>query len=52
MINDHSAFRVDWMPFAGHGPSGLGIGGVKYSIDDMSQEKLIVVKVDEGRGKN
>jgi len=50
MINDHSAFRVDWMPFAGHGPSGLGVGGVKYSVADLTEEKLIVINVDETRG--
>jgi acyl-CoA reductase-like NAD-dependent aldehyde dehydrogenase len=49
MINDHSAFRVDWMPFAGHGPSGLGVGGVKYGVDDLTQEKMIVMNVDASR---
>jgi len=44
MINDHTAFRVDWMPFAGRDQSGLGIGGIKYSIEDMLQDKLIVLK--------
>ena len=44
MINDHTAFRVDWMPFAGRGPSGLGTGGVPYAIRELTQEKLIVVK--------
>lgn len=28
MVNDHSAFRVDWMPFAGRKVSGLGVGGI------------------------
>jgi acyl-CoA reductase-like NAD-dependent aldehyde dehydrogenase len=27
MVNDHTAFRVDWMPFAGLRESGLGVGG-------------------------
>ena len=30
MVNDHSAFRVDWMPFAGRKSSGLGVGGIPY----------------------
>tara|TARA_B100001964_G_C14121109_1_gene548347 strand:- start:380 stop:976 length:597 start_codon:yes stop_codon:yes gene_type:complete len=42
MINDHSAFRVDWMPFGGHAQSGLGMGGVEYAVRDMTREKLIV----------
>lgn len=44
MINDHTAFRVDWMPFAGRDQSGLGVGGIKYSIEDLLQGKLVVVK--------
>jgi acyl-CoA reductase-like NAD-dependent aldehyde dehydrogenase len=43
MINDHSAFRVDWMPFAGHQTSGHGIGGIPYTMEDMVKEKMIVV---------
>jgi len=44
MINDHSAFRVDWMPFGGWRTSGLGVGGIGYTMHDMTQEKLIVIK--------
>ncbi len=44
MINDHSAFRVDWMPFAGLGQSGLGVGGICYTMRDMQIEKLMVLK--------
>ncbi|MGB5830655.1 MAG: aldehyde dehydrogenase family protein, partial [Thiohalocapsa sp.] len=43
MINDHTAFRVDWMPFAGLKESGLGVGGIPYSFRDMRVEKLIVM---------
>lgn len=43
MINDHTAFRVDWMPFAGRDQSGLGVGGIKYTIEDMLQHKMIVM---------
>lgn len=44
MINDHTAFRVDWMPFGGRDASGLGMGGIKYSMEDMSREKMLVFK--------
>ena len=44
MINDHTAFRVDWMPFGGRDESGLGMGGIKYSMEDMSREKMLVFK--------
>ena len=43
IINDHTAFRVDWMPFGGHAQSGLALGGVKSSIKNFSKEKLIVI---------
>jgi acyl-CoA reductase-like NAD-dependent aldehyde dehydrogenase len=44
MINDHTAFRVDWMPFGGAKESGLGLGGIINSMDEMSKEKLMVIK--------
>lgn len=44
MVNDHSAFRVDWMPFGGHGQSGLGLGGIGYTMRDMTIERMVVVK--------
>ena len=44
MVNDHSAFRIDSMPFGGHGESGLSLGGVEGAVKDMSREKLIVFK--------
>lgn len=43
MVNDHTAFRVDWMPFGGHRKSGLGVGGISHSIKDMSLERLVVM---------
>ncbi|MFV7789230.1 aldehyde dehydrogenase family protein [Aliarcobacter lanthieri] len=44
MVNDHTAFRVDWMPFGGAKVSGLGMGGIPHSMDDMSVEKMMVIK--------
>ena len=44
MINDNTAFRVDWMPFGGRDSSGLGMGGISYTINEMTREKLIVFK--------
>ena len=43
MINEHTAFRVDWMPVAGLRQSGLGTGGIPYTLEDMQVEKMIVV---------
>ena len=44
MVNDHSAFRTDWMPFAGYRQSGFGTGGIPYTMHDMVQDKMIVLR--------
>ncbi len=44
MINDFTAFRVDWMPFAGLKHSGLGVGGIPHTFRDMQIEKLTVIR--------
>jgi acyl-CoA reductase-like NAD-dependent aldehyde dehydrogenase len=46
MVNDHTAFRVDWMPFGGHRQSGLGAGGIGPSMRDMTLERMVVFKTD------
>jgi len=43
MVNDHTAFRVDWMPFAGLGQSGLGVGGIPNTFHEMQTEKMTVI---------
>lgn len=47
LVNDHTAFRVDWMPFAGRDQSGLGIGSIPHTMHDMSREKMLVIKSDK-----
>jgi len=47
MVNDHTAFRVDWMPFAGLGQSGLAVGGIPYTMHDMQIEKMMVLRSAE-----
>jgi acetolactate synthase-1/2/3 large subunit len=44
MVNDHTAFRVDWMPFGGRDASGIGMGGISHSATEMSRIKLMVLK--------
>ncbi len=44
MVNDHTAYRVDWMPFAGLKESGYGVGGIPYTFEDMQIEKLTVIR--------
>lgn len=45
MVNDHTAFRVDWMPFAGRKQSGYGTGGIGYTMHDMTQDKMAVINL-------
>lgn len=42
MVNDHTAFRVDWMPFGGHRQSGIGIGGIGHAMREMTLERMVV----------
>lgn len=44
MVNDHTAFRVDWMPFGGRMQSGLGMGGIPRTMEDMTTEKMLVIR--------
>ena len=44
MVNDHTAFRTDWMPFAGRRQSGYGTGGIPATMQDMTQEKMLVLR--------
>jgi len=45
MVNDHTAFRVDWMPFAGRRQSGYGTGGIGFTMHDMTQDKMTIIKL-------
>ncbi len=45
VINNHTAFRVDQMPFGGHKESGLGMGGVKYAMEELTRIKQIIIKM-------
>ncbi|XOV85826.1 MAG: aldehyde dehydrogenase family protein [Pseudomonadota bacterium] len=44
MVNDQTAFRVDWMPFGGRRDSGTGVGGIPYSMEEMTFEKMMVLR--------
>jgi acyl-CoA reductase-like NAD-dependent aldehyde dehydrogenase len=44
LVNDHTAFRVDWMPFGGSAVSGLGLGGIPYTMEEMTRPKMMVIK--------
>ncbi len=40
-VNDASTFRVDQMPYGGVKDSGIGREGLKYAIEEMTEEKLV-----------
>ncbi len=44
MVNDHTAFRVDWMPFAGLRHSGYNVGGIPHTLHDMQIQKMMVMR--------
>ena len=44
MVNEHTAFRADWMPFAGWAGSGYDTGGVPYTFHSMTREKMVVTR--------
>lgn len=48
MINDHTAFRCDWMPFAGRHVSGHGVGGIPYTMQEMTAPKMVVLNTIAG----
>jgi acyl-CoA reductase-like NAD-dependent aldehyde dehydrogenase len=42
LVNDHTAFRTDWMPFAGRRQSGYGVGGIPWTMQEMADDKMVV----------
>jgi len=42
VINDVPTFRVDQMPYGGVKDSGIGREGVKYTIEEMTEPRLLV----------
>ncbi len=45
MINDIPTFRVDNMPYGGVKDSGFGREGIKYAVEEMTELKLIAIKL-------
>lgn len=43
IVNDVSTYRSDIMPYGGVKSSGLGKEGPKYTIEEMTEERMIVI---------
>ena len=41
IINDSTDYRVDLMPFGGVKNSGLGREGIKFSLQEMTEPKVV-----------
>lgn len=50
-INDVSTFRVDHMPYGGVKSSGSGREGVRYTVEHMTEMKLMVINMAGGTGE-
>jgi glyceraldehyde-3-phosphate dehydrogenase (NADP+) len=46
IVNDYPTFRVDNMPYGGVKDSGFGREGVKYTIEEMTEPKLLVLNLE------
>lgn len=44
IVGDVPSFRVDNMPYGGVRDSGLGREGVRYAIEDMTEQRLLVIR--------
>ena len=45
IINDAPVFRVDHMPYGGAKASGLGREGVRYAMEELTELRLLALKV-------
>lgn len=44
IVGDMPSFRVDNMPYGGVKDSGIGREGVRWAIQDMTEERLLVIR--------
>ncbi len=48
IINDVPTWRIDHMPYGGVKDSGLGREGPRYTIEEMTEPKLLVINTEMG----
>lgn len=44
IVNDSTDLRIDAMPFGGNGSAGLGREGIRFSIEAMTEPKLLCIR--------
>jgi acyl-CoA reductase-like NAD-dependent aldehyde dehydrogenase len=44
--NDIPGYRVDRLPYGGAKASGLGREGVRYAIEEMTELRVLTIKLD------
>jgi acyl-CoA reductase-like NAD-dependent aldehyde dehydrogenase len=49
MINEGSNFRIDQMPFGGVKNSGLGREGVRYAVEEFTDQRLVAMTLKDPR---
>lgn len=42
--NNEFIGSVDWMPLGGTSDSRFRVGGIKYTVNDLLKDKLIIIK--------
>ncbi len=45
IVNDSPVFRVDNMPYGGVKASGLGREGIRYAMEELTEIRLLALKV-------
>jgi len=48
IVNDVPTWRIDHMPYGGVKDSGMGREGPRYTIEEMTEPKLLVINKDMG----
>ena len=43
IINDVSAFRADQMPYGGSKESGFGREGLRFAMEEMTEQRIMVM---------